>query len=75
MAFTLFETANVFHSAGKKVGDVRPANVFINDNGQTKIASHLSWPQEFTNYEKSVFDREITYLGIDIGLFSSGRSY
>lgn len=26
------------------------------------MASQLSWPQEMTNYEKTVFDREITYL-------------
>ena len=30
--------------SGKKIGDVRPLNIFINDNGQTKVANHLSWP-------------------------------
>jgi hypothetical protein len=51
----MIEAANIFHSRGKKVGDIRPLNVFICDNGQTKIANHLTWPQEMDNYEKALF--------------------
>jgi hypothetical protein len=31
-------------------------------NGQVKVASVDSWPGEHTNYEKSFFEKEITYL-------------
>jgi len=39
-------------------------NVFINENGQAKIANRLTWPHETTNYEKTVYEKEITYLGM-----------
>ena len=45
-----------------KIGDVRPQNIFINDQGQVKISNVYSWPHEVTNYTK-VLDNEITYLG------------
>ena len=45
-----------------KIGDVRPHNIFINDQGQVKISNVYSWPHEVTNYTK-VLDNEITYLG------------
>ena len=47
---------------GKKVGDIRPLNIFVNDNGQVKVANHLSWPSESNNYEKVLYNKEITYL-------------
>jgi serine/threonine protein kinase len=46
LAFTVIEAAHSFHSTGKKIGDVRPLNIFINDNGQTKVANQCSWPGE-----------------------------
>ena len=57
LVYTILETASLFHSTGKKVGDIKPLNVFINDSGQTKIASHLTWPNEYHNYEKSLFEK------------------
>jgi len=29
---------------GKKVGDVRPENVFINEDGQIKVGTQFTWP-------------------------------
>jgi serine/threonine protein kinase len=40
----MIEAASIFHNKGEKVGDIRPENIFINDNGQTKIACQYSWP-------------------------------
>lgn len=45
----------------KKVGDIRPENVFINFEGQTKIGSLYSFPNEQTNYKKSI-NQENTLL-------------
>ena len=63
LAFTIVEAAHIFHSNGIKIGDIRPLNIFINDNGHTKVANHLSWPNEHDNYEKVLFNKEVTYLG------------
>jgi len=44
-----------------KVGDIRPENVFINFDGQVKVGSLYSYPNENTNYKKSI-DQEVTLL-------------
>lgn len=49
---------------GLKVGDVRPINIFLDNAERIKIGNRLSWPHASTNYEKSIFDKEVTYLGI-----------
>jgi hypothetical protein len=38
----------------KRVGDIRPENVFINFDGQVKIGSLYSYPNENKNYKKSI---------------------
>lgn len=45
-----------------KIGDVRPQNIFINDQGEVKVANLYSWPRENTNFMKA-FEKENTYLG------------
>lgn len=35
-----------------RIGDVRPQNVFFNEDGLMKVANLLSWPKETTNYQK-----------------------
>lgn len=63
LLFQLCEAANIFHSMGLKVGDVRPINIFLDNSERVKIGNRLSWPHATTNYEKSIFDKEVTYLG------------
>ncbi len=50
---TLLSAAEMFHSKNKKVGDIRPENVFISEDGSVKVTCLVSWPMERTNYEKS----------------------
>lgn len=38
---------------GAKIGDVRPQNIFLNDEGKIKIVNIHSWPRELSNYQKS----------------------
>lgn len=45
-----------------KVGDVRPANIFINEGGHIKVSNLFSWPCECNNFDKFVFDKELTYI-------------
>ena len=44
-----------------KLGDIRPHNIFINDQGEVKAANLLSWPMELTNYAKGL-ENQVTYL-------------
>lgn len=59
----LISSAAQFHKKGKKVGDIRPDNIFINEEGQVKLANICSWPRQESNYFKSLNDKEETYLG------------
>ena len=44
------------------MGDIRPANIFLSEEGQVKIANAFSWPSEIPNYQKTILNREETYL-------------
>lgn len=33
-----------------KVGDIRPQNIFINQEGQIKVSCLYSWPKEGSNF-------------------------
>ena len=55
----------MFHLRKLKIGDVRPENVFLNSEGEIKVASQFTYPYGATNYQKTLTNREIvTYLGI-----------
>lgn len=60
--YTLLSAAFTYHRQGAKVGDIRPDNIFINEDGQVKVACVDSWPGEQTNYAKAFYEKEITYL-------------
>lgn len=44
LTLTLLSAADFFHSQGRKVGDIRPENVFISEDGSVKMACTCSWP-------------------------------
>ncbi len=48
-------------SFGVKIGDVKPENIFLNEDGDIKISCLYSWPGEISNYSKSIELKE-TYL-------------
>lgn len=62
LVYSIILAAESFHSRGEKVGDVRPQNVFISPEGQVRVATQYTWPGEQTNYMKTVFEKEVTYL-------------
>jgi hypothetical protein len=59
---SLVGCAKDFSTLDMKIGDVRPHNIFINEEGQIKIANAFSWPYEKTNFEKSAFEKQLTYI-------------
>lgn len=64
MWFLLFALAGAQHEAyefSEKLGDIRPENVFINDNGHIKVQCLHSHPLAKDNFRKS-FEQEVTYL-------------
>lgn len=62
LVYSIILAAEAFHSRAEKVGDVRPQNVFISPEGQVRVATQYTWPNEQTNYMKTVFEKEVTYL-------------
>jgi serine/threonine protein kinase len=61
LVFSIIHAADAFHASGKKVGDVRPLNVFISPEGQVRVATQLSWPNEQTNYLSPEELKDISY--------------
>lgn len=43
------------------MGDVRPRNIFLNEDGDIKVSNSLSWPLEISNVQKAM-DKIPTYL-------------
>lgn len=64
LLYILISSAAEFHKRKMKLGDIRPQNIFINKQGQVKLANTLSWPREQNNYFKSLTEKQPTYLGM-----------
>ena len=62
LLYTLVSTARDFHNKNLKVGDIRPDNIFINEDGQIKMGTQFSWPGEQLNFTKTLYEKEKTYL-------------
>jgi len=61
LLYTLVGAKNESNDLSQRVGDIRPENVFINYDGQVKVGSLFSYPNEATNYKKAI-DLEPTLL-------------
>ena len=62
LLYSLVSSAQDFNKINSKIGDVRPYNIFINEEGQIKIGNLYSWPYERTNFDKTAFEKTLTYL-------------
>lgn len=57
LLYCLVTASMTFRQLDSKIGDVRPLNIFINDNtGVVRVGNRYSWPVEPTNYEKAIFN-------------------
>lgn len=61
MLYSLSQAREQAIAAGEKLGDVRPRNIFLNEEGKIKVANSLSWPSEVPNIQKTM-DKVATYL-------------
>jgi hypothetical protein len=57
------QASATFQRKKQKSGDIRPRNVLIDDKGEVAVLNTLSFPDELTNYYKSLYNAEKTYLG------------
>ena len=62
LLYTLVTASRDFAVVGRKIGDVRPQNIFINEDGHIKAANCYSWPYERENFDKTAFEKQSTYL-------------
>jgi hypothetical protein len=44
LLYSLVGCAKDFSKIDRKIGDIRPHSIFINEEGQIKIANAFSWP-------------------------------
>ena len=50
----MIRAGNKFERVKSKVGDVHPSNILINEDGQVKLISTCSLPNEQGNFDKIV---------------------
>lgn len=73
LLYNIVRAGNKFERLNQKIGDVNPHNVIINDDGQIKVISVCSIPNELNNFERIVEDKNAkVYLGIIFFYFSPG---
>lgn len=64
LLYNIIRAGNKFEKIGKKIGDVNPHNVVINDDGQIKVICTCSLPNEPDNFQRIVEDKNSkVYLG------------
>lgn len=62
LLYHLCHGSSAFQKKKQKSGDIRPKNVLIDEKGNIGIVNSLSFPDELTNYYKSLYNKERTYL-------------
>lgn len=62
--YTLVKVGCVYERTDRKIGDMQPANIVINEEGNIKFAGVDSWPSRLDNYETVCCDRsKLVFLG------------
>ena len=63
LLYNMIRASQKFEKEKRKIGDISPHNVLINDDGQIKILSEISLPNELNNFQKFVEGNTNVYLG------------
>ena len=56
--YNIIRAANKFEKLGKKVGDITPNNILVDEDGFIRVISTISIPHELDNYQKKVQDNK-----------------
>ena len=54
MLYALAASKQDIRSHSIKLGDIKPENIFVNDDGRIKVANIYSWPNETPSYVKAM---------------------
>jgi hypothetical protein len=68
----LLEASYSFQKKKMKSGDIRPANVLLDSNGDVTLINVFSFPTEKNNYQKALRFNTTTYLCKE-GVYFSAR--
>ncbi len=61
MLYSLVKAHIKAEQGGMHLGDVRPRNIFINQDARVKVATSLSWPLEVSNIQK-MMEKNAAYV-------------
>lgn len=61
LLYSMVRARNQAIQINQSLVDIRPSNIFLNEDGRIKVACSLSWPLEISNIQKAM-DKEPTYL-------------
>ena len=64
MLYNIVRAGNKFELLKKKIGNIHPRNILINESGQIKIISSISLPGELNNYETLLESQKNEYIDI-----------
>jgi serine/threonine protein kinase len=62
LLYRLLQASYSFQKKKMKSGDIRPANILLDDKGEVTVINVYSFPTEKTNYQKSLRMNTTTYL-------------
>lgn len=48
----------------RQLGDIKPENIFINQDGKLKVANQFSWPDELPSFCKALDLNNANYNGL-----------
>lgn len=64
MLFALAAAKQDIKKHSKKLGDIKPENVFVNEEGLIKVANVFSWTSELPSFTKAVDQVKLEFNGL-----------
>ena len=61
LLYSMVRARNQAIQINQSLVDIRPSNIFLNEDGRIKVSCSISWPLEISNIQKAM-DKEVTYI-------------
>jgi serine/threonine protein kinase len=62
--YALVAAKQDLHDRSDKLGDIKPENIFVNEQGAIRIANVYSWPNEVPSFAKALDQEKLGYNGL-----------
>jgi hypothetical protein len=73
--YSLVKVGSLYERTDRKMGDVQPSNIVINEEGNVKFAGVDAWPNRLDNYQAVCCDRSRpVFLGKRLKVIQRRRS-